>query len=441
MIKKSCLGFLFFMILTFSGCSTFLIEKNNFVKIRDAKFVINEQPYYYLGTNFWYGAYLGSAGKFGNRERLIKELDMLQSLGIDNLRILAASEKSEFNNSLSPSIQIEPNEYNEELLEGLDFLLNEMKERNMKAVLFLNNYWEWSGGMNQYNYWTGGESVLPPKDEFDWGEFMRTTATFYSNDSANFIYKNYLNKIITRKNSINGLHYFEDPTIMAWQLANEPRPWGNEKQIKTFFTWIDSTAKFIRQLDSNHLISTGNEGIVGSLMSKEIYKSAHDSKYIDYLTFHLWVKNWNWYDAKNAESTYDSAKIKAINYIREHIKIAKELNKPIVLEEFGIGRDFENCSPTSPVEIRNDYFNLIFKEISDSAAVGCPIVGSNFWGWAGFGKAANSDFIWRIGDDYTGDPPQEPQGLNSVFATDESTLNLIRLYSKKMKNIKKVIMP
>ena len=39
------------------------------------------------------------------------------------------------------------------------------------------------------------------------------------------------------------------------------------------------------------------------------------------------------------------------------------------------------------------------------------VAGVNFWGW---------------GDDYTGDPAQEDQGLNSVFATDKSTLEIIR---------------
>lgn len=434
-MKKLFVGLIPVFPMLFYSCASFNIENHNFIKVTNSKFTLNNQPYYFLGTNLWYGAYLGSSGKTGNRKRLIKELDLLHELGVDNLRILAASEKTEFRNSLSPAIQIQPNVYDDDILIGLDFLLNEMGKRNMKAVLYLNNYWEWSGGMNQYNFWTNGETVLPPKEDFDWGEFMRTSATFYSNDSANVLYQNYIKKIITRKNSFNDHYYFEDPTIMSWQLANEPRSWGNENQIAYYYKWIDSTAKFIHHLDPNHLISTGSEGIVGSLMSEKIYKNAHSSKYIDYLTFHLWIKNWNWYDAKNPEKTYDSAKTKALNYVHAHLRLAIELQKPVVLEEFGIARDYENFSPDSSVSYRNDFYELIFKDIYDSASAGYPISGSNFWGWGGLGKAANSDFIWKEGDDYTGDPPQEPQGLNSVFAVDDSTINLIRLYSEKMKNI------
>ena len=36
---------------------------------------------------------------------------------------------------------------------------------------------------------------------------------------------------------------------------------------------------------------------------------------------------------------------------------------------------------------------------------------------------------------FFGDPPQEPQGLNSVFDTDSSTLELIEKHAQKMKSL------
>ena len=82
----------------------------------------------------------------------------------------------------------------------------------------------------------------------------------------------------------------------------------------------------------------------GSLDSEEYYITAHKSKFIDYMTFHLWVKNWSWYDAKRKDETYNSAKEKAVAYINKHIEFAKEIGKPITLEEFGIARDLEDYS-------------------------------------------------------------------------------------------------
>ncbi len=439
---KKHLFFLLSLLIYFSlsGCSTFFFQKSpEFVKVQGTQFIFNGKPYYFLGTNFWYGCYLGSSGKTGDRERLIKELDLLKSLGVTNLRILAASEKSEIKNSLKPAIQSEPGIFDEDLLEGLDFLLDEMGKREMKAVMFLNNYWEWSGGMAQYNAWTSGQKVADPDDpNFGWGEFMRLSATFYSNEEGNKLFRNYIEKIVNRKNTFNNLFYYEDPAIMSWQLANEPRPWGVGEQIEDYYRWIDSTAKFIHSLDPNHLVSTGNEGTMGSLKSEEYYLNAHKSKYVDYLTFHLWIKNWSWYDAKNYIDTFDSAKIKAVDYINKHIELARNLNKPLTLEEFGIARDLEDYSTLSSTYARDNYYNAVFSIVYDSAATGAPIVGTNFWTWGGYGRAKHDDFIWREGDQFLGDPPQEPQGLNSVFDTDYSTLEIIKFYAEKMKSLKKI---
>ena len=71
----------------------------------------------------------------------------------------------------------------------------------------------------------------------------------------------------------------------------------------------------------------------------------------------------------------------------------------------------------------------------DSARAGTPVAGSNFWGWGGEGKSQNADFMWKKGDPFTGDPPQEPQGRNSIFISDVSTIGIIRDHAAKMKRL------
>ena len=66
------------------------LSAQKFVGIKDGHFVRDGKPYYYVGTNLWYGAILGSEGQGGNRERLCRELDTLKAIGIDNLRIALA---------------------------------------------------------------------------------------------------------------------------------------------------------------------------------------------------------------------------------------------------------------------------------------------------------------------------------------------------------------
>jgi len=64
-------GLLFSLLWTMNGFSA----GNSFVRMKNHQFYVNGKPCYYIGTNFWYGAILGSKGEGGNRERLIRELD------------------------------------------------------------------------------------------------------------------------------------------------------------------------------------------------------------------------------------------------------------------------------------------------------------------------------------------------------------------------------
>ena len=56
--------------------------------------------------------------------------------------------------------------------------------------------------------------------------------------------------------------------------------------------------------------------------------------------------------------------------------------------------------------------------------------GCNFWGWGGNARPVHES--WQPDDPYTGDPAQEPQGLNSVFDVDAGTLAVIARWAKAM---------
>ena len=422
-----------------AGAALAAEPQSGFVKVAGKHFTLDGKPYYFAGANVWYGMYLGSPGKTGDRARLRRELDQLASEGVSNLRVLALSEASTLKRAVTPSVMLRPHHLDETLWQGLDFLLDEMAKRDMKAVLYLNNFWQWSGGMSQYVAWFNGKPVLDPDVTGDWNSFMDNSAAFYREPKAQEAFRFAVKQLITRKNTVNGRVYTDDPTIMSWQLANEPRP-GSDTNAKphfdAFVKWIDETSGFIKALAPKQLVSTGNEGWMGMAGSKELFVKSHASKNVDYLTYHMWAPNWGWFKPKEAAATYDGAWAKMQEYLNWHIDAANKMGKPIVLEEFGINRDEGEFRPSATTAYRDRFYAAIFQLVAKRAAAGDAIAGSNFWAWGGAGRTTNADFMWKAGDGFVGDPPQEAQGLYCVFDSDASTIRIISAHARQMTTIR-----
>ncbi|MEK7723179.1 MAG: beta-mannosidase, partial [Acidobacteriota bacterium] len=70
-----------------------IFAQSPFVKVKNHQFFIGEKPYYFIGTNYWYGSLLGlEKDKKRGIERLRQELDFLKANGVTNLRILGGAE-------------------------------------------------------------------------------------------------------------------------------------------------------------------------------------------------------------------------------------------------------------------------------------------------------------------------------------------------------------
>ncbi len=410
---------------------------SDFVRVDGTRFMRGDEPYYFCGANMWYGCYLGTNEK--GRERLAKELDQLKGLGITNLRVLGASEDSDIERSVSPAILSASGEINEELLHGLDVLLAEMAKRSMTAVIYLNNYWEWSGGMSTYMSWFSDEELIDPGATGRWVDFMAYSAKFYMNAPGQNHFRKYIETLLNRKNTVTGTLYKNDPAIMAWELANEPRPGadGENGQLNrgVFLNWIHGIASYIKSIDKNHLVSTGSEGIHGCIYDSELFLQTHAGPVIDYASMHLWPKNWSWFRADRIDETLPSTLEKASDYIQKHIMLAEKLNKPIVLGEYGMERDGGVLDAGSPTTARDRFLKHVYDMVHENAAAGGPLAGTNVWAWGGKGRAMHDDGYWRPGDPFTGDPPQEHQGLNSIFDTDTSTHKVIKDHSIKMQKL------
>lgn len=409
-----------------------LSAKKGFVQVKDGHFVRDGIPYYYVGTNFWYGAILGSEGQGGNRTRLCKELDRMRAMGIDNLRILVGSDGQRgIKTKVEPTLQEAPGVYNDTILAGLDYLLMEMGKRKMVAVLYLNNSWEWSGG---YGYYLeqAGEGKAPRPDEDGYPAFMKFVARYATCEKAHQLFYDYVRFILSRTNRYTGLKYTDDPAIMSWQIGNEPRAFSTEA-LPAFEKWLAEASALIRSLDANHLVSIGSEGSWGCENDYGVYERICADKNIDYCNIHLWPYNWGWARADHLVEDLAVSCRNTKDYIDRHLAICARLSKPLVMEEFGYPRDGFSFSLSSTTEGRDGYYKYVFSLVGDNAEKGGYFAGCNFWGWGGFAKPRHEQ--WEVGDDYTGDPAQEAQGLNSVFVTDTTTLQVVKAEVERMRRL------
>jgi len=377
--------------------------ETQFYRVENGKIMLGDTPQYFIGTNVWYASRLA----IEDPERLCKELDALHELGINNIRTVATDEN----------------------FEGLDIVFAELRKRGMSAVLFMNNSWEWTDDA-YYSYLEragAGKQPLPKTDGY-W-PFMCAMAQFAANDKAVELFQDHVRRVVSR--------YIDEPAIFSWQICNEPRPFSEDPQIvEAFANYITSTAALIKSIDPNHMVSTGNEGIMGcNGNDMELFKRIHACPDVDYCTIHIWPYNWSWVREDAIEYDAPAAAEKINDYIDTHVDVSSYLKKPVVIEEFGYPRDgfaYENTSTTNG---RDSIYGTVFSKIRESAKVGGYLAGCNFWCWSGYAKQTPGHQFWQEGDDLCGDPFQEAQGLNGVYLSDTSTIEVIRSSVKKLNKL------
>jgi mannan endo-1,4-beta-mannosidase len=393
------------------------LRPKTFVKRSGTQFDDGGKRHVFVGTNFWQGMNLATNDSTGDPPRMLRELDRMQAIGITNVRVMASSEGPDGQPyRMNPALMQSPGQYNDSVFRGLDALLDALAARGMRAVMVLNNYWQWSGGMGQYVSWSDGSQIPYPVGSTTYQTFETYVARFYSCTTCQTNYRNHIQTVINRRNTVNGLVYRDDPTIFAWELANEPRRYPSN--------WINDIASYIKSLDSNHMVTTGSEGTNGGIN----FQTSHQSSYIDYGTCHIWAENTNHYDPNNSTTTsLNGAITYALNYLSEHESTMRGLGKPLVLEEMGLARDGWTGSgkfdPNATTTHRDQYFQTVFNTVESDMNSGQSLWGDGFWAWAGEARPSGT---------WTGDPPHETAGWYSVYDKDASTVSIITNHAKNV---------
>jgi len=208
-------------------------------------------------------------------------------------------------------------------LERLDWVLSEAKKRGLLVTLVLSNNWRDFGGMDQYLRWYG----------------ITQHHQFYQDERVRQAFKDWIFHLVTRTNTIDAVRYIDDPTIFAWELANEPRTVNFEDydaadgwDKSTILGWADEMSAYVKSLDPNHMVAVGDEGFLESGPTAWPYEAPYgvDSEAfarlpnIDFGTYHLYPDHWG------LSQRFGN------DWIEAHVAASRRVGKPMLLEEYGI---------------------------------------------------------------------------------------------------------
>jgi mannan endo-1,4-beta-mannosidase len=230
-------------------------------------------------------------------------------------------------------LRIGPDVFNEKAFKEFDYVMESARRNNMRVIIHFTDYWEYYGGINVYAKWAGVR-----KDQF------------WTSDECKKQFKKLIEHWVNRKNTISGIVYKDDPVLFAWELCNEP--WDREDQTgKTLASWIDEMAGYVKTLDSKHMVATGTDsnflGSDGKHYSGSDFIQDHQSNNIDYCTFHIYPTQ------ENNKFSLNTTKF----MIDKWIDSAKALNKPVVMEEFGIPANSEYNRPQWIDAMLGDFYD------------------------------------------------------------------------------------
>ncbi|HVF23451.1 MAG TPA: cellulase family glycosylhydrolase [Pyrinomonadaceae bacterium] len=355
------------LVLIASAAVLFLVASPNstaspgsgqFVRQRGGRFFVGNRPFRFIGAN------VAVMYRDDDRARMPETLREAAQAGIKVVRVWAFGEGGP--NDVKPmadladwprhhSFRLEPGQWNEDAFVHLDKVIAEAAKNQIYVQLCLTNWWRDTGGVTQYLRWAGINDAAD--DSYKFGINNEKAILFYSNPETRRLYREHIEKLATRRNTITGVLYRDDPTIFGWELMNEAQVitgrWAERR------AWFAEMSAYLKSLDPNHLVAPGAWGYRSSSERRE-WLADHAIPTIDYCDVHNYPRD-------DHDSFVDSPAALKL-FIENRASAAFSLGKPIVMGEFGMGVDGHNGASQA------EWYRALF-EGSARAGIG----GVMFW--------------------------------------------------------------
>ncbi len=161
-------------------------------------------------------------------------LETIRFLGGQVVRIYTLSVRKPSDPPNAVRHVVGPGQFNEEAFLALDRVLAAAAELGVQVILpFVDNWPHW-GGITEYAAFRG-----------------KQRSDFFTDEQLIADFEATIDKVLSRRNAINGRAYRDDPAIYAWETGNELiRP----------DAWAARIARYIKQRDPKHLLIDGTNG-------------------------------------------------------------------------------------------------------------------------------------------------------------------------------------
>lgn len=314
-----------------TGSVTVEPRPTGFVEVDGTSFVLDGEPFVLAGVN---NAYLYHKTP-KTAEEVIRDA---AAMGQNTIRLLlngggtASGYCRDFACDRSTyGFQPEPGTFDEATFRRMDEVVATAKRHGVRLVVSLVTIRP--GGMAAY---------------VDWVDSAETLDDFFENEECRRLYREYLEAFLTRTNAVTGVEYREDPTILMWELANEPELQSSGRVFgPPLQSWIAEMAAHAKEIDPNHLVSVGMIGFT-SEGNRADYAACFEPDAVDAVSTHLY------YDADGVD-----------DWIERHATLAHDLGKPLYVGEFGWDATRTDPDYESQLAARDDGFQRWYDQCVD----------------------------------------------------------------------------
>jgi mannan endo-1,4-beta-mannosidase len=200
----------------------------------------------------------------------------------------------------------------------LDRVIAAAGRAGVRLVITLANNWSDYGGVPRYLRWAGvhEDSAYGVEDRF------------YSDAKMRAWYRAHLERLLERRNAVNGVPYRDDPTILAWELMNESTV-ATTAGAEARKAWVAEMAALIHSRDAHHLVTPG-VSVYRTESERRDWLSVCELPGVDFCDAHFYPEDL----LKNRDSALLEAALDDVVQLGHFVA-----GKPVVFGEFGVHGD------------------------------------------------------------------------------------------------------